>query len=154
MAYEIERKFLVKNDSFIAQSFQKSVIKQGYISTNENAVVRVRTKDNKAFITIKGINSGASRQEWEYPIPLTDAEDMLNNLCSNNIISKTRYYVKHDNHLWEIDVFDGRHNGLIIAEIELSSEDETFSIPSFIGDEVTGNIRYYNSELSKSTFQP
>lgn len=154
MAYEIERKFLVKDDSFITQSFQKSVIKQGYISTNKNAVVRVRTKDDKAFITIKGINSGASRQEWEYPIPLTDAEDMLNNLCSNNIISKTRYYVKHNNHLWEIDVFDERHNGLIIAEIELSSEDETFSIPSFIGDEVTGDIRYYNSELSKSTFQP
>lgn len=150
MAKEIERKFLVKNDSFISQSIRTEIIKQGYISTEKEATVRVRTKNDKAYITIKGINTGATRNEWEYPIPAKDAEDMIEKLCKTNIISKTRHIVEHDGKTWEIDVFDGRHTGLILAEIELSSEDEIFSIPPFIGEEVTNNPKYYNSELSKS----
>lgn len=150
MAKEIERKFLVKNDSFISQSIRTEIIKQGYISTEKEATIRVRTKNDKAYITIKGINTGATRNEWEYPIPAKDAEDMIEKLCKANIISKTRHIIEHDGKTWEIDVFDGRHSGLILAEIELSSEDEIFSIPPFIGEEVTNNPKYYNSELSKS----
>ena len=148
MAKEIERKFLVKNLGYRNIAKSKYVIKQGYLSTNKEATVRIRIKDSSAFITIKGLSVGASRDEWEYAIPYEDALSMIK-LSSGNTIEKTRYIVEFEGYTWEIDEFEGRHNGLIVAEIELTDENETFPIPPFIGKEVTGNVKYYNSTLSK-----
>lgn len=120
---------------------------QGYISTDPEATVRLRIADVKAFITIKGITHGATRSEWEYEIPLTDAVRMKP-LCKSTL-EKTRYIVPYDGHTWEVDIFKGRHRGLALAEIELKHEDETFALPPFIGVEVTGDPKYYNSHISK-----
>lgn len=148
MAKEIERKFLVSNDSYrsIAQSSYN--IKQGYLSTRKEATVRIRLIGSHSFLTIKGLNTGATRDEWEYPIPINDAIEMLSKLTDSNIIDKTRYIIVHDGHTWEVDEFHGIHDGLVLAEIELKNENEPFTIPSFIGKEVTGDAAYYNSTLS------
>ena len=148
MAKEIERKFLVINDDFKSMAQEIHSIKQGYLSTRKEATVRVRVKDDQAYLTIKGINLGATRDEWEYPIPATEAREMLSQLPIGTLIDKTRYIVPFKGHTWEIDLFHGRHSGLILAEIELSSEDETFHLPPFIGKEVTGDPAYYNSTLA------
>lgn len=148
MAKEIERKFLVINDDFKSMAQEIHSIKQGYLSTRKEATVRVRVKDDQAYLTIKGINLGATRDEWEYPIPATEARKMLYQLTIGTLIDKTRYIVPFKGHTWEIDLFHGRHSGLILAEIELSSEDETFHLPPFIGKEVTGDPAYYNSTLA------
>lgn len=147
MALEIERKYKVLNDAYRAMASCVFNIKQGYLSTQKEATIRVRVKDNNAYITVKGVNNGATRNEWEYPIPYDDAIQMLK-LCKGNIIEKERYIVEFDGHTWEIDEFHGAHEGLMIAEIELTDEKETFPIPSFIGEEVTGNVNYYNSTLA------
>ena len=144
---EIERKFLVKSHEYRVNSVEIHDIKQGYLSTRKESTVRIRIKNKSAFITIKGISIGATRDEWEYSIPMNDALDMLK-ICQGNIIEKKRYIVKIDGYMWEIDEFHGIHEGLIIAEIELTHENETFPIPSFIGEEVTGNVNYYNSTLA------
>lgn len=144
---EIERKFLVKSHEYRVNSVEIHDIKQGYLSTRKESTVRIRIKNKSAFITIKGISNGATRDEWEYSIPMNDALDMLK-ICQGNIIEKKRYIVKIDGYMWEIDEFHGIHEGLIIAEIELTHENETFPIPSFIGEEVTGNVNYYNSTLA------
>lgn len=146
MAKEIERKFLVKSNDYKVLARSKHHIQQGYLSTRKDATIRVRIKDESAFITIKGINSGITRDEWEYPIPLSDAMEMMR-LSQGSIIDKTRYIVEYGNRIWEIDEFNGVHQGLILAEIELNDETETFPIPQFIGEEVTGNVNYYNSTL-------
>ncbi len=154
MAVEIERKFLVKNDSFKKVSFAKKKIKQGYLNSNKNRTVRIRVIDDKAFMTVKGTSnaSGTSRFEWEKEIGLLDAEELLL-LCEPSSIEKTRYYVKSEAHIFEIDVFYGDNLGLIIAEIELENETESFQKPIWIGEEVTGNEKYYNSKLSKFPFK-
>lgn len=144
---EIERKFLVKSYEYRVNPIAIHDIKQGYLSTRKEATVRVRVKNQSAFITIKGISNGATRDEWEYPIPMNDAIEMLK-ICQGNIIEKQRYIVEFEGYTWEIDEFHGEHEGLIIAEIELTDEKETFPIPSFIGEEVTGNVNYYNSTLA------
>lgn len=146
MAKEIERKFLVKDTSYRAEAAKVEKIAQGYLSVNPQAVVRVRIKDCRGFLTIKSITVGATRDEWEYEIPLTDAEDMLDLCDGQSIIKKTRYHVGR----WEIDEFQGRHEGRIVAEIELDSPDEEFELPSFIGEEVTGKKEYYNSVMATS----
>lgn len=149
MAKEIERKFLVVNDDYVKMSIKSTAIIQGYISTDPEATVRVRITDDNAYITIKSRNQGSVRDEWEYPIPVIEANDMLHRLCGNNVIEKTRHIVPFDGNTWEIDVFGGSLNGLIIAEIELPDPDCIISLPSFVGTEVTSDTRYYNSSLSQ-----
>ena len=148
MGYEIERKFLVNGD-YKSKSFKAYPIKQGYLSLSGTSVVRVRIRGEKGFITVKSsvAEGSLTRNEWEYEIPVLDAEEMLG-LCKEGMIDKTRYLVKVGNHLFEVDEFYGENEGLLIAEVELESEDEKFEIPEWLGEEVTGNVRYYNSFLS------
>jgi adenylate cyclase len=150
---EIERKFLVRSDSFKAEAFNKTRIIQGFLNTDKERTVRVRIKEEKGFLTIKGLssNDGLSRFEWEKEISKTDAEALLQ-LCEKGIIDKIRHEVKVSNHVFEVDEFFGDNEGLIIAEIELNSENETFEKPDWLGKEVTGQIQYYNSQLSKKPF--
>ena len=145
---EIERKFLVINDSFKTEATQQYVIKQGYLNRNPERTVRVRTKNNKAFLTIKGKSnsSGTTRFEWENQIDINEALELLK-LTEGNIIEKTRYIIPYKNHTFEVDIFEGNQKGLILAEIELKDENETFEKPSWLGKEVTGDVRYYNSTM-------
>lgn len=147
MALEIERKFLVINDIYRLMASKSYNLKQGYLSTRKDATVRVRIKNKNAFITIKGLNKGATRCEWEYSIPYDDAIEMMA-LSQGVVIDKIRYIVEYEGFIWEIDEFKGAHEGLVVAEIELKDENETFPIPPFIGEEVTGNVAYYNSTLA------
>lgn len=148
MGKEIERKFLVHNNSFKELAVRKIEIRQGYLSRAREATVRVRIFGEEAFLAVKGPNSGAVRSEWEYRIPVSDALEMLREVAQGRIIEKTRYIVEYDGHKWEIDEFHGCHNGLVTAEIELPCEDTQFTVPEFVGEEVTGDARYYNSNLS------
>ena len=146
---EIERKFLVKDDSYKQMAIRHYEIRQGYLSREHGRTIRIRIRDNEAFITIKGLsdNNGLSRFEWEKAIDVEDAKALLQ-LALPGEIEKTRWIVPADNNLvWEVDEFHGRLNGMIIAEIELENEEQRFSKPAFIGDEVTGDTRYYNSNL-------
>ncbi len=154
MSLEIERKFLVKNDDFKNQFYQKKALKQGYLNSDKNRTVRIRIADDKAFITIKGKSnsSGTTRFEWEKEIDKTEAEQLLL-LCEPSIIDKTRFYIKSENHIFEVDEFYGDNQGLIVAEVELNSENEFFKKPLWLGKEVTGDKRYYNSSLSKVPFK-
>ena len=149
---EIERKFLVDGDfmPFVKESVH---IAQGYLNTTPGRTVRVRIKGDKGFLTIKGpcSESGASRYEWEKEISLGEAQELMN-LCEPGMIDKTRFLVKSGNHVFEVDEFYGENEGLTIAEVELASEDESYEKPAFIGDEVTGDVRYYNSFLMKNPF--
>lgn len=147
MALEIERKYLVKNDSFKAHAHQHTRLRQGYLSTQKDATVRLRLIHGQGILTIKGPSKGATRSEFEYNIPPQDAEEMLDTLCSGGLIEKIRFEVTHKDHLWVVDVFEGANLGLIVAEIELLSEDEPFAIPHWLGDEVTDDPRYFNSKL-------
>ncbi len=153
MAQEIEKKFLVTSDSYKASAFKHTRIKQGYLSSVPERAVRVRIKGEKGYITIKGIgnDSGASRYEWEKEIPLKEVEELLK-LCEPGVIDKTRYEVKSGEHTFEIDEFDGENKGLVVAEIELKSEEDQFEKPVWLGAEVTGDIKYYNAMLMKKPF--
>ena len=152
MAQEIERKFLVKGD-FKSFSQKQTRITQGYLSSVPERTVRVRIKGEKGFITIKGIGnaSGASRYEWEKEITLEEADELLK-ICEPGVIDKTRYLVKAGKHTFEVDEFYGENQGLIVAEIELGAEDESFEKPGWLGEEVTGDVRYFNSMLMKKPF--
>jgi len=152
MAQEIERKFLVKGE-FKSEAYSQSHIVQGYISSARGRTVRVRVRDEKGYLTIKGASnaSGTSRYEWEKEIPLDEALELMK-LCEPGIIDKNRYLVKSGRHTFEVDEFYGENQGLILAEVELASEDESFEKPQFIGEEVTGDLRYYNSNLMKQPF--
>lgn len=149
MAWEIERKFLVKGN-YKEYAYAHEEIVQGYLSSVKERTVRVRIKGEKAYITIKGISneSGVSRFEWEKEISINDARELLK-LCEPGIIDKIRYYIKSDKHTFEVDEFNGENQGLVMAEIELSSENEQFEKPDWLGEEVTGDLRYYNSSLTK-----
>jgi adenylate cyclase len=153
MAQEIERKFLVKGD-FKPFVSKQTRITQGYLSSVPERTVRVRIKGDKGFITIKGIGSvtGASRYEWEKEIPLAEAQDLLK-ICEPGVIDKTRYLVKAGNHTFEVDEFYGENLGLVVAEVELGSEDEEFEKPEWLGEEVTGDVRYFNAMLMKNPFK-
>jgi adenylate cyclase len=152
MANEIERKFLVKGE-FKNLASKETRIVQGYLSSIPERTVRVRIKGDKGYITIKGIGntSGATRYEWEKEIPTTEVEELLK-ICEPGVIDKTRYLVKVGNHTFEVDEFYGENQGLTVAEIELSSESEDFVKPVWLGDEVTGDTKYYNSMLMKNPF--
>ncbi|HSD09199.1 CYTH domain-containing protein [Flavobacterium sp.] len=151
---EIERKFLVTSEAFKTEAFTRNRIKQGYLSSIPERTVRVRIKGNKGFLTIKGISSdsGISRFEWEKEIPLDEAENLLL-LCEKGVIDKTRFEVKSGHHTFEIDEFYGENQGLIMAEIELQSETEAFEKPSWLGEEVTNDKRFYNSYLSNNPYK-
>ncbi len=149
MSKEIERKFLVVNDSYRALATGIIEIAQGYISTDPDCTVRVRLAGNNGFITIKSRNVGAVRNEWEYPITESAAHALLDSSCRSGIISKRRFIVPAENGLkWEVDEFGGNLHGLVVAEIEIPSEDTEFEKPAFIGDEVTDDPRFFNSALS------
>ena len=152
MAQEIERKFLVTK-AFKAQAYAQSRIKQGYISSIPQRTVRVRIRDNKGYLTIKGASNteGTSRYEWEKELSLVEAEELMK-LCEPGIIDKTRYLVRSGAHVFEVDEFYGENAGLVMAEVELASENDAFVKPDFIGEEVTGDVRYYNSQLMKNPF--
>ena len=152
MALEIERKYLIDLEKI--GTLENGVrIKQGYLSTNKDAVVRVRVKNDKAYLTIKGSNSGIARLEFEYEIPLEEANEMLEKLCQKPVIDKTRYLIKHDIHTWEVDIFYGDNEGLVVAEVELSSEDEHINLPIWVKEEVSHDDRYFNSNLMKLPFK-
>lgn len=153
MAQEIERKFLVKGD-FKSEAFKSTRITQGYLSSVPERTVRVRVKGDKGFITIKGIGneSGASRFEWEKEIPVDEVGDLLK-ICEPGVIDKTRYLVKNGDLTFEVDEFYGDNDGLTVAEIELPDEDTQFNRPAWLGEEVTGDVRFYNSMLMKNPYK-
>lgn len=151
---EIERKFLTLSDDFKEEAYKKTTIVQGFLNTHKERAVRVRIKGENAYITVKGIsnNEGTTRFEWEKEISVKEAEKLLE-LCEPNLIEKVRYEVKSEFHFFEIDEFYGENKGLVIAEIELSEENEDFKKPEWLGKEVTGDIRYYNSQLAKIPYR-
>lgn len=146
MATEIERKFLVNDTAFLEGASGVRMC-QGYLSTRPQATVRVRIQQERAWLTLKGKSEGATRSEFEYPIPPADARAMLDEMCTGGRIEKTRYYLDVPPHTWEVDVFEGENAGLVVAEIELREENEEFIRPDWLGEEVTGDPRYYNSQL-------
>ena len=150
---EIERKFLLVSDAYKKVAFKKTRITQGFLSTDPQRTVRVRIKGNQGFLTIKGESNstGTSRFEWEKEIDLKEAKELLS-ICFKGVIDKIRYEVKSNLHTYEIDEFFGENKGLVVAEIELNSEHESFEKPEWLGDEVTGQNKYYNSQLSKLPF--
>lgn len=152
MAQEIERKFLIDSEK-LGPLDGGTHIRQGYIPTVERTAVRVRIADEDAYLTLKGERTGAARSEFEYAIPKADAEQMLSQLCGGTFIDKTRYTVVHAGHKWEIDWFHGKNEGLVVAEIELESEDEEFEMPDWVTEEVTEDNRYYNSNLLSNPYK-
>lgn len=148
---EIERKFLLRDDSWRAASDGGTVYRQAYLNSEPQRTVRVRIEGERAFITIKGKTAGISRAEFEYPIPLADAGQLLA-LCESAPLEKIRHRVRHQGHVWEIDEFLGVNAGLVVAETELASEQENFIMPAWAGEEVSGDARYYNSALSRRPF--
>lgn len=151
MGIEIERKFTVIVDALPPLEEGERIV-QGYMATTSKGVVRARIKGEKAFLTLKGKNSGARRLEFEYPIPVPDAEEIIETLCDNHVIEKVRYLIIYQNHTFEVDIFEGDNHGLVVAEVELESEDEIVALPPWIEKEVTGDVRYYNSQLNTMPF--
>jgi CYTH domain-containing protein len=154
MKLEIERKFLVLSTDFKKESFKKSYIKQGFLNSNKNRAVRIRLIDDTAYLTIKGLSnhSGTSRLEWEKEIDAQEAKALLE-LCEKGIIEKYRYFIKNEDLIFEVDEFLGDNEGLVMAEIELLDASQHFKKPEWLGQEVTGDTRYYNSSLSKKPFK-
>jgi len=150
MAIEIERKFLVSNTAFL-DGLTGTEFQQGYLS-HGTATVRVRIAGNEAFLTIKGKTQGISRSEYEYAIPKADAHNMLATLCDEAAIEKTRYLIDFAGKCWEVDVFHGANQGLIVAEVELDTEDEALTLPVWVAQEVSTEARYFNSQLAKTPY--
>lgn len=152
MAIEIEHKFLLANDSWRQHVSRSIKYRQGYLSSQATSSIRVRTSNAHAWLNIKTATIGTHRHEYEYEIPLADANEILNNLCRKPLIEKTRHFVTDDNNLWEIDEFEGDNQGLIVAEIELDETGQSFSKPSWLGLEVTEDLRYYNNNLAAHSY--
>ena len=152
MGKEIERKFLLKNNTWKLKADSRTLIKQGYLNTSKERTVRVRVRGDKGYLTIKGKTVGMTRLEFEYPIPVPEAMALLE-LCEQPIIEKARYLVKIGKLIWEVDIFSGDNAGLALAEVELTDENQRVPIPRWIGQEVTGDPRYYNSSLVKLPFK-
>ena len=154
MAQEIERKFLVKDDGYKQEAYHSSRIAQGYICSGRGRTVRVRIRDEQGYLTIKGPAgaNGLARYEWEKEIPLDEARELMK-LCEPGMIDKTRYLVRSGKHVFEVDEFYGENEGLVVAEVELGSEEEAYEKPDFVGEEVTGDVRYYNSFLMKFPYK-
>lgn len=151
---EIERKFLVTSNSYKNEAFKSTRIIQGFLNTHKDRTVRIRLKGNTGFITVKGLstNDGLSRFEWEKGLLKEEAEALLK-LCEPGVIDKIRYEVKFGDHIFEVDEFYSENEGLVIAEVELNTENEAFLKPDWLGEEITGTIKYYNSQLSKRPFK-
>ena len=152
MAIEIEHKFLLANDDWRGCVQQSVKYKQGYLSSQPTSSIRVRIADNQAWLNIKSATIGTQRLEFEYKIPLDDAEEIIASLCNKPLIEKTRHFVPNDGNLWEIDEFEGDNKGLIIAEIELLEVDIVFTKPPWLGAEVTHELRYYNNNLANNPY--
>jgi len=153
MGVEIERKFLVKDDSWRSDVESEAHLMQGYLADGDKATVRIRITDNVACLTIKGPTVGIRRSEYEYPIPLADARAMLQELMVYFAIDKMRYQVRSGRHLWELDLFAGENAGLVLAELELDSEDEPFDLPAWAGEDVSDDPRYYNVNLARNPYR-
>lgn len=153
MATEIERKFLVKDDNWRSTADAGTAYRQGYLVGSKAASVRVRIEGDQARLNIKSATLGITRQEYEYPIPMQDAESLLNDLCEHPLVEKTRYHLDYKGHEWEIDVFAGDNAGLVVAEIELESESAEFPRPAWLGEEVSDDPRYYNVSLVKNPYK-
>ncbi len=151
MPTEIERKFLVKGDEWRTLA-TGTVYRQGYLSTKKGCTVRVRLVGDRGYLTIKGSTKGISRAEYEYPIPAQDAQEMLDNLCEPPLIEKTRYKIEFAGLTWEVDEFAGENQGLIVAEVELTDENQTIQLPDWIGKEVSDDPRYYNVNLTQHPY--
>ncbi|MEB8434349.1 CYTH domain-containing protein [Cocleimonas sp. KMM 6892] len=151
MAKEIERKFLIDLE-LIGDLPDGKLISQGFIGTNDKTVVRARIKGDEAFLTLKGKVTGFTRSEFEYQIPVDDATNIIKELCSGGVVEKTRYEIIHDNHTWEIDIFHGQNEGLVVAEVEVQSESESVSLPKWIVEEVTGDPKYFNVSLLSNPY--
>lgn len=152
MGLEIEKKFLVKDESWKQQALHGTYYRQGYISSQSGRVVRIRTREDKAYLTIKGKSIGATRSEYEYEIPYEEAVEMLAQVCEKPVIEKTRYKIMYENLLWEIDVFEKENKGLVIAEVELEEEEQEIDLPPWVGEEVTMQEKFYNASLIKNPF--
>ncbi len=148
MAFEIERKFLVSDNTFVSLASSRHHIIQAYLSTEPARTVRIRICDDKAWITVKGKNQGATRHEWEYEIPVADASEMID-LCTTGVLAKWRYIVPFAGYKWEVDVYENKLAPLIVAEVELENADADVVLPPFVSKEVTGDKRYYNSALAE-----
>ena len=153
MAIEIERKFLLRDDFWQDAADDGVLIRQGYLAGSEKSSIRVRIAGDKANINIKSATLDITRQEYEYPIPLAEANEMLDTLCEGPLIEKIRYHVQHGKHCWEIDVFSGDNQGLVVAEVELGSVNEKFESPDWLGEEVSDDDRYYNVCLVKHPYK-
>ena len=151
MAQEIERKFLTKSDAWRSNAIGR-FYRQGYLSTVKERTVRIRTIRNRGYITVKGIAKGAARAEYEYEIPVTDANEMLDTLCEQHIIEKMRYEIEHNELIWLVDEFEGVNKGLILVEVELSDENQKIVLPDWVGAEVTGDPNYFNSNLTRNPY--
>jgi|WetSurMetagenome_2_1015567.scaffolds.fasta_scaffold921680_1 adenylate cyclase len=151
MGTEIERKFLLVGDTW-RENAQGLLLRQGYICSRPEGTVRVRTVHNQGYLTLKGKTTGITRSEFEYPIPLEEANILLDQLCEESILEKIRYRVDYKGFTWEIDEFLGDNAGLLIAEIELETEDQFFARPEWVGEEVSGDPRYFNSSLSRNPY--
>ncbi len=147
MGTEIERKYLIKDESWRVEAGEGVRFRQGYLVGSEKASVRVRVEGTRGNINIKSVTLGIRRMEYEYDIPLADAEELLDQLCEKPLVEKTRYFVTHGAHVWEIDEFVGDNEGLVVAEVELRNEDEVFELPPWAGEEVSHDRRYYNVSL-------
>jgi len=153
MGIEIERKFLVRDDRWRQRVERSARMRQGYLTSDARCSVRVRLADGAGFLNIKSGTLGIRRSEYEYPVPAAEAEEMLDALCEKPLLEKTRHYLHHGQHLWEIDEFAGDNAGLIVAEIELSRPDEPFAHPDWLGEDVSHDIRYYNSQLVRHPYR-
>jgi len=151
MAKEIERKFLI-DLQLIGELPDGKLISQGFIGTNDKTVVRARIKGDESFLTLKGEVKGFTCSEFEYQIPVDDAKNIINELCSGGVVDKTRYEITHENHTWEIDIFHGQNEGLVVAEVEVQSESESVSLPKWIVKEVTGDPKYFNVSLLSNPY--
>jgi len=153
MGIEIERKFLVRDDRWRQRVERSARMRQGYLTSDARCSVRVRLADGQGFLNIKSGTLGIRRSEYEYPVPAAEAEEILDALCEKPLLEKTRHFVRHGQHLWEIDEFAGDNAGLIVAEIELSHPDEPFARPDWLGEDVSRDIRYYNSQLARRPYK-
>jgi adenylate cyclase len=153
MATEIEHKFLVRDDRWRNQVERSVWMRQGYLTSDARCSVRVRIADGQGFLNLKSGTLGIQRSEYEYPIPLAEAEEILDTLCEQPLLEKTRHYLYHGAHLWEVDEFAGDNAGLIVAEVELDRPDEPFARPDWLGADVSHDLRYYNSQLARHPYR-
>ncbi|MFO1371311.1 MAG: CYTH domain-containing protein [Candidatus Competibacteraceae bacterium] len=152
MGTEIEHKFLLRDERWRTQVYRSVLMRQGYLTSDAHCSVRVRVADDQGFLNIKSGTLGIQRSEYEYPIPLPEAEEILDVLCEKPLLEKTRHFVRFGEHLWEIDEFAGDNAGLIVAEVELNRPDESFARPDWLGEDVSHDIRYYNSQLARHPY--